>query len=83
MKKKKAIQMSIIRKEVIELKDIQKQVEQLLVTLTSSLQIIISGVTLKEDATEKLRIKILKDTVSISDRLAHVISKLESLDVNE
>ncbi len=75
--------MSIIRKEVIELKDIQKQVEQLLVTLTSSLQIIISGVTLKEDATEKLRIKILKDTVSISDRLAHVISKLESLDVNE
>ena len=75
--------MPVIRKEIDDIKDIQKQVEQLLVTLTSSLQIIISGVTLKEDATEKLRIKILKDTVSISERLAHVISKLESLDANE
>lgn len=76
--------MPVIRKEIIDLKDIQKQVEQLLVSLKSSLQIIISGVTLKEDATtEKLRIKILKDIVSISERLAHVISKLESLDANE
>ncbi len=81
MKKKKAIPMPVIRKEVDELKDIHNQVEKLLVTLTSSLQIIISGARFKEDTMEKIRAKILKDTVSVSERLIDVINRLESLDI--
>lgn len=81
MKKKKAISMPVIRKEVDELKDIHNQVEKLLVTLTSSLQIIISGASFKEDTMEKIRAKILKDTVSVSERLIDVINRLESLDI--
>lgn len=82
-KENKAIQMPVLRKEIVELKDIHKQVEKLLVTLTSSLQIIISGVRLKEEAKDKLRTKILKDTVSISEKLVNVINRLEGLDPNE
>jgi hypothetical protein len=81
MKKKKAISMPVIRKEVDELKDIHNQVEKLLVTLTSSLQLIISGARFKEDTMEKIRAKILKDTVSVSERLIDVINRLESLDI--
>ena len=72
--------MPVIRKEVNELKDIHKQVEKLIVTLTSSLQIILSGAHFEETAMEKIRAKILKETVSISEKLIDVISKLETLD---
>jgi hypothetical protein len=72
--------MSAIKKEIEELKDIHNQVEQLLVTLTSSLQIILSGASFKEDTKEKIRAKILKDTVSISEKLIDVINRLEGLD---
>jgi cytochrome c556 len=72
--------MSVIKKEIEELKDIHNQVEQLLVTLTSSLQIILSGAGFKDDTKEKVRTKILKDTVNISERLMDVINRLESLD---
>jgi len=72
--------MPVIRKEVDELRDVHKQVEQLLVALTSSLQIILGGTRFEEDVKERISAKILKDTVSISERLVDVINRLEILD---
>lgn len=72
--------MPVIRKEVDELRDVHKQVEQLLVALTSSLQIILGGARFEEDVKERISAKILKDTVSIIERLVDVINRLEILD---
>ena len=72
--------MSIVKKEIDSLKEIHNQVEKLLVTLTSSLQIILGGASFEKATMEKIRAKILKDTVNISEKLMGVIKRLESLE---
>jgi hypothetical protein len=72
--------MSIVKKEIDSLKEIHNQVEKLLVTLTSSLQIILGGTVFEKATMEKIRVKILKDTVNVSERLMEVIKRLESLE---
>jgi hypothetical protein len=72
--------MSIVKKEIDSLKEIHNQIEKLLVTLTSSLQIILGGASFEKAAMEKIRVKILKDTVNVSERLMGVIRRLESLE---
>lgn len=74
--------MPVIKEEIEELKEIHQQVEKLIVVLTSSLQIILSGTSFEESAKEKIRAQILKDAVRISERLADVINKLTGLDTD-
>ena len=66
--------MLIVKKEIDSLKEIHNQVEKLLVTLTSSLQIILGGTSFEKATMEKIRVKILKDTVNVSEKLMEVIT---------